>query len=212
MESINVPVSLAPLSTPLGSPAGVGVGRGSFKGTRFHLGERWVLPNAQNGALLSSVMKSLSLCVLLRLSPIPSPAPCSSPSPHVALSPGSVFFLCLHSLCASSFLLFSISNSPYLSSKMLLKWPDSEAESRMVVARAPGKEEGMMLVKGYNLLVAQDGQRPDVWLVLELGRRCSQRARATTWAQAPDPVKHIPIGPCFCHCKMRIILSITELL
>lgn len=42
----------------------------------------------------------------------------------------------------------------------------------------------MMLVKGYDVSVTQDGQRPDVQLVLELGRQCRRRAGAKTWAQA----------------------------
>lgn len=85
---------------------------------------------------------SLSLCVLLCLSPMLSLLPAHSLAP-MSLSLGSASFLCLHSLCASSFLLFSISNSPFLPSKMLLKWPDSEAESRMVtVARAWGRRKG----------------------------------------------------------------------
>lgn len=89
LESINVPVSLAPVSSPLGCPA-----RGtSCKGTRFHLGERWVLPNAQNGAHLSSVMRSLSHSALLCLPPCCPLLP-AHPLPPCRFLPG-VSFLSL---------------------------------------------------------------------------------------------------------------------
>lgn len=73
-----------------------------------------------------------------------------------------------------------------------------------------GEEERMMLVKGPGVSGTQDGQRPDVQLVLGLGRQFnSRRARAKTWAQALNLPNVFPLNLTW---EMRIILSIAELL
>lgn len=100
----------------------------SFKGARFHLGEMWVLPSAQNGALSSFVVIST-----------PLPVPLFPKTPHLFLSPGSACFLCLHSLCESSFPLRFYLKLSFLSFTNAIEITKlAEAESRMVVLGGGG--------------------------------------------------------------------------
>lgn len=98
----------------------------------------------ENGVLLRSVMISLSHSVSFSACP-----PCCPLLPATPLSPmlsspwGQLpFFVCIPSVLPPFFFFQSLTRL-FLPSKMLLKWPDSEAESRMVtVARAWGRRKG----------------------------------------------------------------------